>query len=75
MIETVLRRSAYSVWPIAQQAAAAVVAWVIALRFAGHPEPFFAPIAAIVGTKRHLGTQRIERRTAVDRSNCRHRGR
>jgi uncharacterized membrane protein YgaE (UPF0421/DUF939 family) len=55
MIETVLRRSAYSVWPIAQQTAAAVVAWVIALRFAGHPEPFFAPIAAIVGLNVTLG--------------------
>ncbi|HEX5908129.1 MAG TPA: FUSC family protein [Propionibacteriaceae bacterium] len=55
MMETVLRRWAYSVWPIAQQTAAAVVAWVIAVRFAGHPEPFFAPIAAIVGLNATLG--------------------
>jgi Fusaric acid resistance protein-like len=49
MMETVLRRWAYSIWPIAQQAVAAVIAWVIAVRLAGHPDPFFAPIAAIVG--------------------------
>jgi uncharacterized membrane protein YgaE (UPF0421/DUF939 family) len=55
MMETVLRRWAGSVWPIAQQTAAAVAAWVIAVRFAGHPEPFFAPIAAIVGLNVTLG--------------------
>jgi Fusaric acid resistance protein-like len=47
--DTVVRRWAYSVWPIAQQTAAAVIAWMIAVHFAGHSEPFFAPIAAIVG--------------------------
>ena len=55
MIERVRRRWACSVWPIAQQTAAAVTAWVIAVRFAGHPEPFFAPIAAIVGLNVTLG--------------------
>jgi uncharacterized membrane protein YgaE (UPF0421/DUF939 family) len=55
MMETVLRRWASSVSPIAQQTAAAVTAWVIAVRFAGHPEPFFAPIAAIVGLNATLG--------------------
>jgi uncharacterized membrane protein YgaE (UPF0421/DUF939 family) len=55
MMETVLRRWAYSVWPIAQQAAAAVIAWMIAVRFAGHSDPFFAPIAAIVGLNVTLG--------------------
>jgi Fusaric acid resistance protein-like len=55
MIETVRRRWAYSVWPIAQQTAAAVTAWVIAARLVGHPEPFFAPIAAIVGLNVTLG--------------------
>jgi hypothetical protein len=55
MIGTVLRRWAYLVWPIAQQTAAAVTAWVIAVRLAGHPEPFFAPIAAIVGLNATLG--------------------
>jgi uncharacterized membrane protein YgaE (UPF0421/DUF939 family) len=53
--ETVLRRWAYSVWPIAQQTGAAVIAWVIAVHFVGHPEPFFAPIAAIVGLNATLG--------------------
>jgi len=55
MMETVLRRWAYSVWPIAQQAAAALIAWMIAVRFAGHSDPFFAPIAAIVGLNVTLG--------------------
>jgi uncharacterized membrane protein YgaE (UPF0421/DUF939 family) len=55
MIGTVLRRWAYLVSPIAQQTAAAVTAWVIAVRLAGHPEPFFAPIAAIVGLNATLG--------------------
>jgi hypothetical protein len=31
-----------------QGAAAATLAWVIARRFAGHEDPFFAPIAAVV---------------------------
>jgi uncharacterized membrane protein YgaE (UPF0421/DUF939 family) len=53
--ETVLHRWWYSAWPIAQQTAAAVLAWVIAVQFAGHPDPFFAPIAAIVGLNATLG--------------------
>jgi uncharacterized membrane protein YgaE (UPF0421/DUF939 family) len=55
MMETVLRRWQYSVWPIAQQAAAALIAWMIAVRLAGHSDPFFAPIAAIVGLNVTLG--------------------
>ena len=50
-----VRRWAYSVWPIAQQTAAAVIAWMIAVHFAGHSEPFFAPIAAIVGLNVTMG--------------------
>jgi uncharacterized membrane protein YgaE (UPF0421/DUF939 family) len=34
--------------PLAQAAAAATVAWVIALRIGDHGAPFFAPIAAVV---------------------------
>ena len=42
-------------WPIAQQTAAAVVAWVIAVRLAGHDDPFFAPVAAVIGLNAALG--------------------
>ncbi|MFH9867330.1 aromatic acid exporter family protein [Streptomyces lydicus] len=44
----VVRRWLAETWPLAQAAAAATVAWVIALRLAGHADPFFAPIAAVV---------------------------
>ena len=42
-------------WPIAQQTAAAVTAWLIAARLAGHDDPFFAPVAAVVGLNATLG--------------------
>lgn len=35
-------------WHIAQGASAAAVAWVLARHVLGHPQPFFAPVAAIV---------------------------
>jgi len=37
-----------SLWPIAQTAVAAGVAWELARHVAGHPRPIFAPIVAIV---------------------------
>jgi uncharacterized membrane protein YgaE (UPF0421/DUF939 family) len=45
------------VWPLAQQTAAAVVAWLIAVRVAGHDDPFFAPVAAVVGLNAALGSR------------------
>ena len=42
-------------WPLAQQSAAAVVAWLIAVRVGGHEDPFFAPIAAVIGLNATLG--------------------
>jgi uncharacterized membrane protein YgaE (UPF0421/DUF939 family) len=40
--------SATDAWLLLQRAAAATAAWVIATRVFGYPEPFFAPIAAVV---------------------------
>lgn len=40
---------------LVQGAAAATVAWVIARRIGGHPDPFFAPIAAFVALNASLG--------------------
>jgi fusaric acid resistance family protein len=42
-------------WPLLQGAAAATVAWVIAKDVLDHPEPFFAPIAALVALNTSLG--------------------
>lgn len=47
--------SAEDVWPLAQATAAATVAWVIATHVVDHPEPFFAPIAALVSLNTSLG--------------------
>jgi sugar porter (SP) family MFS transporter len=48
---------------IAQSAAAAGAAWEIALQIPGHGQPFFAPIAAVIG----LGAQRGRRgRQAIE---------
>jgi uncharacterized membrane protein YgaE (UPF0421/DUF939 family) len=37
-----------SAWPAAQASLAAALAWFVAHRVLGHPQPFFAPIAAAV---------------------------
>ncbi|WP_202805664.1 FUSC family protein [Actinopolymorpha alba] len=46
--------------PIIQSAAAAGLAWLIATRVVGHPQPFFAPIAAVLSLGVSLG-QRLRR--------------
>jgi hypothetical protein len=43
------------IWPLVQATAAATVAWVIARRVVDHPEPFFAPISALVSLNTSLG--------------------
>lgn len=43
-----LRRWQRAGWQIAQCAVGAGLAWFVALRLLGHPEPFFAPVAAVV---------------------------
>lgn len=50
-----LRRTVRAAVPLVQLTAAATAAWLIALRFAGHDEPFFAPIAVVVTLSTPLG--------------------
>jgi uncharacterized membrane protein YgaE (UPF0421/DUF939 family) len=50
-----MRRSAAHAWPLLQTTAAATVAWVIATQLGDHPEPFFAPIAAVVALNASRG--------------------
>lgn len=47
-------------WQIGQCAIAAAVAWLIAADLLGHPTPFFAPVAAVVGLGTSYG-QRLRR--------------
>ena len=42
-------------WPITQAAVAAGVAWALAHTVLGHPQPFFAPIAAVVALAAGVG--------------------
>jgi uncharacterized membrane protein YgaE (UPF0421/DUF939 family) len=55
MVWTTSQRWIGVAWPLAQQSAAAVVAWLIAVRVAGHEDPFFAPVAAVIGLNATLG--------------------
>ena len=48
-------RAAGDAWPLLQATAAATAAWVIARYGFDHPEPFFAPIAALVALNTVLG--------------------
>jgi uncharacterized membrane protein YgaE (UPF0421/DUF939 family) len=50
-----LRRLAKDIWPLVQGTAAATTAWVIAKYVLDRPEPFFAPIAALVALNTSLG--------------------
>jgi len=42
-------------WSLVQQTVAATAAWVIAKQVVDHPEPFFAPIAAVVALNTAFG--------------------
>ncbi|HEX4108287.1 MAG TPA: FUSC family protein [Solirubrobacteraceae bacterium] len=55
--ERVIERIPHAAWPVAQTTAAAGLAWLVAHRVLGHPQPFFAPIAAAVS----LGTTDLRR--------------
>jgi uncharacterized membrane protein YgaE (UPF0421/DUF939 family) len=50
-----LRRLTADIWPLLQGTAAATTAWVIAKYVLDRPEPFFAPIAALVALNTSLG--------------------
>lgn len=51
------RRVLDSFWAVLQAAVAAALAWLVAHRVLGHPQPFFAPIAAAIS----LSTSHIQR--------------
>jgi hypothetical protein len=42
-------------WPIVQATGAAMLAWVIAKQVGQHPDPFFAPIAAVIALNASRG--------------------
>src|SRR5215218_4330240 len=50
-----LRRVAGNAWPLLQGTAAATAAWVIARQLGDHPDPFFAPVAAVVALNASRG--------------------
>jgi hypothetical protein len=50
-----LRRGADALWPLAQQTAGAVIAWLIAVLLTGQPDPLFAPMAAVIALNAALG--------------------
>lgn len=51
------RRVLDSFWAVLQAAVAAALSWLVAHRLLGHPQPFFAPIAATIS----LSTSHIQR--------------
>jgi uncharacterized membrane protein YgaE (UPF0421/DUF939 family) len=50
-----LDRVRNAAWPVAQAAGGAGVAWFLAHTVLGHPQPLFAPIAAVVGLAANIG--------------------
>jgi uncharacterized membrane protein YgaE (UPF0421/DUF939 family) len=55
MAANAVRRVRDSVWLLLQGTLAATAAWVIAKYGLDHPEPFFAPVAAVIGLNATLG--------------------
>jgi uncharacterized membrane protein YgaE (UPF0421/DUF939 family) len=49
------RRVREDAWLLLQRTAAATLAWLLALQIGDHPDPFFAPIAAVVSLNTSLG--------------------
>ncbi len=54
-----LAAGAGGAWPVAQQTAAATIAWIIAKSFGPHGDPFFAPIAAVVALNTARGRRGV----------------
>jgi hypothetical protein len=50
-----LRMTATDLWPLVQATAAVSVAWLIAHDLIDHPDPFFAPVAALVSLNASFG--------------------
>jgi hypothetical protein len=59
LLEQGWRRIRAQGWSIFQQALAGTVAWLIASRLIEHHQPFFAPIAAVVGLNAAVGQRGI----------------
>ena len=55
VIDASFRRLRNSWWPVVQAAAAAGLAWYITHDALGHPQPFFAPIAAAISLSATVG--------------------
>ncbi|MEV4201645.1 FUSC family protein [Micromonospora globbae] len=51
-------------WPVVEATVAATVAWILAARLVGHPQPFFAPAAALIVLGQARG-QRLRRAVEV----------
>jgi Fusaric acid resistance protein-like len=49
------RRVREDAWLLLQRTAAATIAWLLARQLGDHPDPFFAPIAAVVSLNTALG--------------------
>jgi hypothetical protein len=49
------RRVREDAWLLVQRTAAATIAWLLAQQISDHPDPFFAPIAAVVSLNTPLG--------------------
>jgi uncharacterized membrane protein YgaE (UPF0421/DUF939 family) len=54
------RRLPAELWPLFQGALAATLAWVLAKSVFGHPQPFFAPVAAVIALNTVLGERGIQ---------------
>jgi hypothetical protein len=50
-----LRRFAANAWPLLQSTTAATVAWALAKWVGNHPDPFFAPMSAVVALNASRG--------------------
>ncbi len=59
-VSTELSRRATSALPLVQATLGATVAWAIALRVAGHPDPFFAPVSAVVALNAPQGERGLQ---------------
>ena len=55
-----LSRPAASAWPLVQATLGATLAWAIARRVAGHPDPFFAPMSAVVALNAPRGERGLQ---------------
>ncbi len=55
-----LGRPAASAWPLLQATLGATLAWGVALHVAGHPDPFFAPVAAVVALNAPRGERGLQ---------------